>query len=384
AGAVRLDPSDPVTARLLRRGWVLEANAAGVPADVLRLPGTPFLLAVPHAEPLLVDGPTPHPVLWGFLGAARARSEARIGRERREALAIEEARPRSYVHQMRGAHHRWWRPLVALLLVVVGFITVSGAITVPFAVLGLLPEDESSFVVTTGANLWLNLVLAALIPVTLFAVWVAFRRSPIRVLSVTGRVRWGWLARCAAIVLPVWVVYLGASWVIFDQEVLPRPQDWVGLLVVTLLTTPLQAAGEEVAFRGGLVQIVGAWIPSERVALVVTTALSAVAFGLAHGSLDPWILIDVGSLAIAGCYLAWRTGGLEAPIAIHVVNNLLITVTGVLAGGLEESYIDTDTTGSALSTVPGVIAMVLVTVLLVRSAQRRGIAPPGWLAPARG
>ena len=381
---VGLHPADEVVAALLPLGWVLEATRPGGPADVLRLPGTAFLVAAPSAEPLTSDGAAPHPLLWAFLGASRAREEARTTRERHEALALEDARPRSYVHQMRGPRHAWWRPLVALLLVVVGFFVVSSAVTVPFALLGLLPEDQSTFAVTTGSSLWLNLVLAALVPVTLPGLWVAFRRSPGRVLSVTGRMRWGWLGRCALVVLPVWVLYLGASWVLFDQEVLPRPQDWVGLLVVTLLTTPLQAAGEEVAFRGGLVQTVGAWIPSERTALLVTTALSAVAFGLAHGSLDPWILIDVGSLAVAGCYLAWRTGGLEAAIAIHVVNNLLITVTGILAGGLEESYIDTETTGSALSTLPGVVAMVLVSVLLLRSARRRGIAPAGWLTPARG
>ncbi len=381
---VALHPADPVVAALLARGWVVEASAPGGPADVLRLPGPTFLLATPTAEAVLTDGVAPHPVLWGFLGAARARETARTEDEQREARAAEDARPRSYAHQMRGPRLRWWRPLVAMALLLLGFFALSTAVTAPFALLDLLPDDQAAFSLTPGASLWLNLVLAVLVPATLFALWAGFRRSPGRVLSVTGRMRWRWLGRCALVVVPVWVVYLAASWVLFDQEVLPRPQDWVGLLVVTLLTTPLQSAGEEVAFRGGLVQIVGAWIPSERVALLITTALSAVAFGLAHGSFDPWILTDVGSLAVAGCYLAWRTGGIEAAIAIHVVNNLLVTVTGILAGGLEESYIDTDTTGSALSTLPGLVAMVLVTALLLRSARRRGIAPAGWLTPARG
>ena len=133
---------------------------------------------------------------------------------------------------------------------------------------------------------------------------------------------------------------------LFDQEVLPRSEQWVGLVVVSLLTTPLQAAGEEIAFRGGLVQSVGSWFRSPVVALVVTTILSTVTFVAAHGSFDPWIVIEIGTLAVFGCYLAWRTGGLEAVLVIHIVNNVLITVTGALFGGLEESYVDTTSTGS--------------------------------------
>ena len=96
-------------------------------------------------------------------------------------------------------------------------------------------------------------------------------------------------------------------------------------------------------------QSVGSWFRSPLVALVVTTILSTVTFVAAHGSFDPWIVIEIGSLAVFGCYLAWRTGGLEAVIVVHVVNNVLITVTGALLGGLEESYVDTTSTGSPLS-----------------------------------
>ena len=80
--------------------------------------------------------------------------------------------------------------------------------------------------------------------------------------------------------------------------------------------------------------------PMPQEALAVTTVLSTAAFALAHGSLDPWILLELGSLAFFGCYLAWRTGGLEAVIVIHVINNILILVSGALLGGLAESYVD--------------------------------------------
>jgi membrane protease YdiL (CAAX protease family) len=196
--------------------------------------------------------------------------------------------------------------------------------------------------------------------------------------------RWAWLGWCLLVVTPLWAAYLAVTWVVFDQEVLERPEHWVALLVITLLTTPFQAAGEEIAFRGGLVQGVGAWFRSPVVALMVTAVLSTAAFAAAHGSADPWIIVELGSLAVAGCWLAWRTGGLEAVIVLHVVNNVLIMATGILLGGLEESYIDGASEGSPLSAGMNVVATVLVTAVLLWLARRRGIAPAGWRTPATG
>ena len=138
------------------------------------------------------------------------------------------------------------------------------------------------------------------------------------------------------------------------------------------------------AFRGGLVQSIGSWFRSPVVALVVTTVISTAAFALADGSLDPWILTELGSLAVFGCYLAWRTGGLEAVIVIHVINNVLILVSGALLGGLEESYVDGASTGSPVSAGMNLVVTGATTAVLLWLARRRGIAPAGWLTPARG
>lgn len=334
--------------------------------------------------PVLVS-PTEPPA--GFVGQARERAAYRIRGEHRaaEAARIEagEREPRTYVSQMRGPRHRGWRPLVALA--VAAGVWVLGAFVVFLPTLFLVDsEEEMANPVNPWASVSLNLVLALLIPATLLGLWVGFRRSPWRVLSVTGRLRWGWLGWCLLVVTPLWAAYLVITWFVFDQEVLDRPEHWVALLVITLLTTPLQAAGEEIAFRGGLVQGVGAWFRTPVVALVVTTVLSTAFFAAAHGSADVWVVIELGSLAVAGCWLAWRTGGLEAVIVLHVVNNVLIMVTGILLGGLEESYVDGSTQGSPVSAGTNVVATVIVTAVLLRLARRRGIAPAGWNTPATG
>ncbi|MFW5472353.1 CPBP family intramembrane glutamic endopeptidase [Knoellia sp. CPCC 206450] len=334
--------------------------------------------------PVLVS-PT-EPPAW-FVGQARHRAAYRLAAEHRAAeaaaLAAGEREPRTYVHQMRGPRYRWWRPLVALA-VGTGIWVVSAALLSVPALFLVDSEEEMVNPLNPWASLSLNLLLAALVPATLVALWAGFRRSPWRVLSVAGRLRWGWLGWCLLVVTPLWAAYLLLTWFVFDQEVLDRPERWGALLLITLLTTPLQAAGEEVAFRGGLVQGVGAWFRSPVVALGVTTLLSTATFAAAHGSADPWIIIELGSLAVAGCWLAWRTGGLEAVIVLHVVNNVLIMATGILLGGLEESYVSGESQGSPVSAAMNVVATAVVTAALLWLARRRGIAPPGWRTPATG
>lgn len=371
-------PTAATLSTLQQHGWVVEATAPDAPVEVLSYEPHPFfVLTLFQPQIGAIQWGRVHPILHAFVDLARRAAPVRAAALAAQQLAAEEARPRAYVHQMRGPRHRVWRPLVALVLLLVLTMLFMGAVTVPFGLAGGLPDDFEKLDLSVPSQLWMNLTLAALIPASMIATRIAYGRPWGRLFSVTGRLRWGWLLQCMALVAPLWVVYLAASWVVFGQEVLPRPEAWIGLLVVTLLTTPLQAAGEEVAFRGLVVQAVGAWIRSPVVALAVSTAVSAAIFVAAHGSMDVWIWIDIGSLAVAACWLAWRTGGIEAGIALHVVNNLAVTFVGILLGGLEESYVDTETTGSPVSATMSVVVMTIATALILWLAKRRGIAPAG-------
>lgn len=293
--------------------------------------------------------------------------------------------PRSYVHQMRSERHRWWRPVLALLLAVACFVgAMIGTYVVGFVVWGMEAEHRLLDPVNPWGFLATNLLLAALIPATMLGLWIGCGVPPGRVLSVAGGMRWGWLTTCFAVVTPLWAAYLGAAWFVTGGEVDGRAEQWIALLLVGFLTTPLQAAGEELAFRGGLVQGVGAWLRSPWVGLVVTTVLSSALFALAHGSMDVWILLELAFFAAAACWLTWRTGGLEAAITLHVVNNVLLLSLTIMLGGLSDAYIDEASTGDPLSTALGVAITAIATILLLRVARRRGIAPVGWREPAVG
>lgn len=295
----------------------------------------------------------------------------------------------AYPQLLRGPRWRWWKPLLSLVVLVgIGGVFVMilslvgevvGAVDGP---LGSLTDDLSPV-----STLVVDLILAALIPTAGLATWAVHRVRPGFVSSVVGRIRWRWLLRCTLVTLPVWVLYLGIT-ALLDPPTPGRPAQWGLLLVMAVVITPFQAAGEEYLFRGWLVQNVSSFLRHPMVGLVVSTVVSAVLFSLAHGSLDPWVIASISTLAVAACYTNWRTGGLEAGIALHVVNNVTVGVLTVTFGGYAEAFVSEETTGTATDVAVGLLVHAVAVALILwqarRSAVTRTYQPPGAVALGRG
>jgi membrane protease YdiL (CAAX protease family) len=122
----------------------------------------------------------------------------------------------------------------------------------------------------------------------------------------------------------------------------------------------------------------------------VSTAVSAAVFALLHGNLDPWVLLDVAALGVVACYLNRHTGGLEAGIALHVANNVLLGVATTTIGGYQESFVNTGSSGSPLVLLSSLAALAVASLLVLRAARRASVQrrtrPDGWLPasiPAR-
>ena len=105
----------------------------------------------------------------------------------------------------------------------------------------------------------------------------------------------------------------------------PQPGFW-GFLVVIVLTSPLQAMAEEIFFRGYLMQALGSLVAQPWFGVVV----SALVFALLHGLQNPPLFVARLAFGLLAGVLVWRTGGLEAGIAAHVVNNVCAyTIAGL-------------------------------------------------------
>ena len=293
--------------------------------------------------------------------------------------------PRAYQQMLRGPRYRWWKPLLCLVLVLPLAALMMGLAIVPVLIAGLVSGAPDLVEYTVNATtdianigpvgfLYLNLTLIVLIPASGLSIWIVHGIRPGFLSSVAGRIRWRWLLRCIAVIAPLWAVYTFLG-VIVDPFTSPRPDHWVALLVIVLLMTPLQAAGEEYFFRGWIMQNVGAWFARPMVGLVASLIVSAVAFSTAHLSPDPWILGTIACLSVASGLAAWRTGGLEAGIAMHAINNVLTFLVVVLFGGWSQAFVRTDTTGTPPMLLLAVLVNGSALALILWQAKRAGVQP---------
>ncbi|MFJ6041976.1 CAAX protease [Brachybacterium paraconglomeratum] len=103
------------------------------------------------------------------------------------------------------------------------------------------------------------------------------------------------------------------------------------LLLVTLLAlvlAPLQAAGLELSLRGTVMQALGTWLRSP-----VLPVLAGTAVMLIGRDLTPAVVLPALALGLCAGVLAWKTGGLELPIALTSTLTLLSHVVGAFAAG---------------------------------------------------
>lgn len=303
--------------------------------------------------------------------------------------------------------YRWWRPLVALLLAGLYYLIFSIAVAIPILILAVLTGEVSVASLTAFQTDIENLALIdAASPVSLLlalgslavmlpAVQLGLLSAGLRPTgvrhSVAFRLRWGWLWRSS---VPALVLVLGATGVPIlistaaGEPVLgpitTNPALFLGCAVIILLLTPFQSAAEEYVFRGFLAQVLGSWVRFAPVSIIVPTAL----FAAGH-LYDAAGLASVAIFGFGAAFVVWRTGGLEAGIAYHSLNNILaflLLASGALGTTVNESQTAADAGEAAIvigSTVLGTGLWVLWVIALARrTGVARLAAAPAAPAPA--
>jgi membrane protease YdiL (CAAX protease family) len=280
--------------------------------------------------------------------------------------------------------YRWWRPLLVAPLAFVLYIVFSLIVlgVVELVALRTLSDDgyDRYSLQSTSANavitdpLALVLLLAG-VAVMAPALWLA--RVIVRagsfgwMSSVAGRLRWRWLF---VALLPA-AAYTGVQAAIMlvvqpaiTGEPLGEPttpvSTYLVLLVVLLLLVPFQASAEEYVFRGFVLQAVGGWVRWWPVAVLA----SSVPFVLGH-LYNWWGLGEILVFALVTAWLTVRTGGLEAAIGVHVLNN--IVAFGVPALGFENLTV---ADGSPESLAIAVVLMPLYALAVDRIFRRSGLS----------
>ena len=311
-----------------------------------------------------------------------------VQRKRWQTVETEEL---EYHRLFRGVTgYRWWKPLVALVLAALYYFTLSlvfGIVMGPVLVLtsGVPFGDMTAFmesfdrllVLDTQEPLSLVFGLGSVI-LMIPSVWLALLSVGIRPLgrawSVALRVRWGLVWKTAGLAIACLLVTNGLS-IVVQMLFFDSPQEMAAempeidltaamwSLLIVLLLVPFQAAAEELVFRGFFMQVIGSWLRSPWLAILLPT----VAFALAH-IYDIWGMLSVGVMGLIAAWLSWRTGGLEAAISIHVVNNLI--AFGIMASGLSGSTAQEAETGgswvSILVQAAGLLLFLVLTMVIFR------------------
>ncbi|UOY01476.1 CPBP family intramembrane glutamic endopeptidase [Blastococcus sp. PRF04-17] len=132
---------------------------------------------------------------------------------------------------------------------------------------------------------------------------------------------------------------------------------------------PLQSAAEEYLFRGYLSQAITGWFRRPGAGAVVAGLVTAAVFSVAHVPADWPTFLDRFAFGLAASAVVWLTGGLEAAIVLHAVNNVLVFV---LAGSLGDGVAtDELPEGTGLLYLALSLVAMAAYVLLVRRAARR-------------
>ena len=212
--------------------------------------------------------------------------------------------------------------------------------------------------------------------------WAIFGVRPRWMSSVEGRFRWRWFGRLAVVIVPVLAVNVGVIQLLRPTDDIRLDGTAIAMVVIVLLTTPLQSAGEEYGFRGLVQRSAGSWFRNPSAAFVVSTVLTSVPFALSHLSGDPWSAAYYLVSGIALSLMVRFSGGLEASVLVHAVGNTFLLLPTVLTGQADTLLDRSNGTGGPFMLFP--IAMVLAVLFLVRwLAQRHAITTVAPLPPAR-
>jgi membrane protease YdiL (CAAX protease family) len=243
--------------------------------------------------------------------------------------------PRPYLLAMRSRDWAWWRPLLGLLLLAVVY-TVAATVVVLLALVSGVGTDFAQLDLVDPLTLLVtNLTLIVAVPVVWLAWVAAHGMARGWSSSVLARLRWRLVRPYAGMAVGTLGAGIGLSVLLSfllgeDPPSGPVPSfGW--LLVVVVLTTPLQSAAEEYLFRGYLSQTVAAWVRHPGAGAVIAGVLTAALFSAAHAPTDLTTFLDRFAFGLAASAVVWLTGGLEAAIVLHAVNNVLVFV---LAGAL--------------------------------------------------
>lgn len=272
-------------------------------------------------------------------------------------------------------NYRWWRPFIVAIMIFLIFLAFS---IVAGIILGIIAPGETLEIYEQMQSGKLNptpeimLLLFASVALLLPAIFIGQLFGKWEKLgyisSVAGRIRWRWFGICVlATLIPFGIItainfyYLRSSGEFTGGPALTRYN--LFLIGAIFLVIPIQSAAEEYLYRGFLGQAIGHWARSPILAILVPIPF----FVFSH-NYDSWAMLSVAYIALLAGILTWWTGGLEAGIALHAMNNLTSTLIFFFV-----KVVDLQTSGTIFDFFVQSFAVTCAAIAIIFLAKLRNI-----------
>ncbi len=289
---------------------------------------------------------------------------------------IEKSR-RSYIHLLDNPRKKVIKILSAFIIYIIIFYTLMTISTVIFKYILNISYEYLSIKSILSLNEFLELgyfeklidwFLFLLIPTAIFTYRLIYKEPHGTLISTDYRFRWKWIKKCLTILFPIMV------FVIIGQTLLDGIPDFIfssgtiGAVLLSIIITPFQAAGEEYLFRAFALQVFATIIKSDKWAWIILSIISSFIFSILHLPEDLCTGIDLFIFGILMCVLVYFTEGIEASIIFHSLNNILLNIVMDLTGDNGNLFKDTGRIADGPfieSTVVSIITDILICGLVI-------------------
>ena len=268
--------------------------------------------------------------------------------------------------------YRWFHPILVGILFLFLFLFAQGFV---YAAYAMIFDLDSLYKAVSGGYEAMNLFDNPAASLSLVAIAVMLPCLALASLIVRGRPfssysssrgggwNWGLFLKCLVIALLVCGLQLLLLVVLTffsDAEDIEIRFNFLGLFLILALV-PFQCVAEEYVFRGFISQTVASWVRLPIVGVIVPSFMFA--------ALHPYNLVGVISIFLDGfafALLAWRTRGLEASSAFHIVNNIqAFLLTAVHFAGETTSGISSEVSVFSACVDVTTISVYVVCIFLV-------------------
>lgn len=240
----------------------------------------------------------------------------------------------SYLDLAKQGKNNWWRYLVGTLLILFIWQVLGSAIAIIYLyfVLGVPPQEWAVFFKSpsVGAYITINISFVFLCLAIFLVVRWLHQRKFHTLIGADARVNFKRLLSGFGVWLLLQAILTGVGFLLepHNYEFTFKPTQWLSLLPLALILTPIQTSAEEFLFRGYLLQGLGC-ITKKWFLLISISSLLFMLLHLANPELQR------GAVWVSLSYFAWgaffslvtlKDNRLELALGVHAANNLYVAL----------------------------------------------------------